>query len=147
MVEIEHSLKDEKKMILIYDGFRSHVQLQTLQFLGSKVVMCVALPSHNSHFLQPLVVSVFGFFKIKLRQEISRASRLHSTRDIFAVNSILTNAYSCSVNCLNIINGFVKTGLSKNNLRRTDVSGYLELIFRTVSLLKNLLKRFHQRKL
>ena len=52
-----------KKLLLLLDGYASHVQYSVLYLLHQNNVVVIGLPAHTSHVLQPLDVSVFSSFK------------------------------------------------------------------------------------
>lgn len=109
-------------MLLNFDDYRSHIQLFTLEFFNSHGVICVSLPSHMSHFVQPLDVSVFRSFKQKLRQGISRAYKIHQTFEIFDACSIISNAHIVSITRPNSTSIFVKPVFGTCIIRGTDES-------------------------
>ena len=57
------------------DGYAAHVQFKTLYLLMSNRILVLLLPSHLSHVLQPLDVSVFSACKSYLQREIFYAVR------------------------------------------------------------------------
>ena len=74
-----------------------HIQLEVLTLLRENNVHVVALPSHISHVLQPLDVSVFGPFKSKVQAERHKLSSHTSVLDVFGAASCLTIAYHSAV--------------------------------------------------
>lgn len=61
-------------VLLIYDGYKSHLGIKILNVLqkGGLIVYCI--PSHTIVLLQPSDVSLFGLFKACLRDEIHNAA-------------------------------------------------------------------------
>ena len=51
-----------RKVLLVLDGYRSHMTYQALRILRNGGVIVYALPAHTSGYTQPLDVSVFGTF-------------------------------------------------------------------------------------
>lgn len=60
LYETKHLRENGQKLLLVLDGYGSHVQFKTLQLLKENGVIIIALPSHTSHVLQPWDVSVFS---------------------------------------------------------------------------------------
>ena len=98
-------------MCLIYDGHSGHIQLEVVSLLRENRVHVVAFPSHTSHVLQPLDVSVFGPFKSRVQAELHKLSRHTRCIDVFDASMYLTTAYNASVTYGNIVHGFERTGL------------------------------------
>ena len=82
-------------MCVIYDGYSGHIQLEVLTLLQANRVHFVALPSHTSHVLKPLDVSVFGPFKSKVQADLHKLSRHARFIEVFGASMCLSTAYSC----------------------------------------------------
>ena len=68
-------LANQKPWVLICDGFGTHESLEILEFcLENNIILC-RLPSHTSHNLQPLDVSIFGPLKTAYRSQVERLER------------------------------------------------------------------------
>ena len=52
-----------RKMLLLYDGYRSHMMLRALEILHEGGVIAYALPAHTSGLTQPLDLSCFNVWK------------------------------------------------------------------------------------
>jgi hypothetical protein len=52
-----------RPLLLIIDGHASHISLKILNLLRSNQIICLMLPSHSTHALQPLDVVVFSSVK------------------------------------------------------------------------------------
>ena len=102
-------------MCLIYDGHSGHIQLEVVSLLRENRVHVVAFPSHTSHVLQPLDVSVFGPFKSRVQAQLHKLSRHTRCIDVFGASMCLTTAYNASVTYINILHGFKRTGLWVRN--------------------------------
>lgn len=91
-----HLRDDNKKMLLIMDGYRSNCGLDVLVYLESKEVICYALPYHTSGLTQPLDVGVFGPFKMywaeKLRLRVF-ADGTDQMYNMYDVCRLLTTTY------------------------------------------------------
>ena len=59
-----------RPIFLLYDGHTTHYPSPVIQEAKKHNIHMFVLPSHSSHFLQPLDVCVFGPFKRKLSQII-----------------------------------------------------------------------------
>jgi hypothetical protein len=53
----------QRPLLLVIDGHTSHVSLKILNLLRSNQIICLMLPSHCTHALQPLDVVVFSSVK------------------------------------------------------------------------------------
>ena len=60
----------KRPVLVLMDGYKSHWSARTLEFARSHGIFLFSLPSHTSHFLQPLDVTVFFLFKRILDQEL-----------------------------------------------------------------------------
>ena len=58
--------------LLIFDGLDSHITWQFIQFALAHRIICVCLPPHSTHLLQPLDVGVFS----QLNSEYSKVLAL-----------------------------------------------------------------------
>ena len=122
------SLPDERPVILIIDGHLSHVSYEVRQLARENNVTMLKLPSHLTHILQPLDVSVFKGMKAAWDTEVSTYTRLNRksvTKKDFA--SILGNVWK-KYDPQSGVNGFRKTGiipLDKNAIEK-DAQRYSE---------------------
>ena len=62
-LESKGGISNERRHLLILDGHNSHVTLEVVQKCREVRLDLLTLPSHTSHRLQPLDVSVFAPFK------------------------------------------------------------------------------------
>lgn len=53
----------ERKVLLLLDNHKSHLGIETLNFVKENGIVMLSFPPHCSHKLQPLDRSVFGPFK------------------------------------------------------------------------------------
>ena len=58
--------------LLLFDGHRSHLTAQFINFAVTNSILMVCLPPYTSHLLQPLNVGVFGPKAHYLSEEMSR---------------------------------------------------------------------------
>ncbi len=59
---------DGRKLLLTYDGYRSHMTIPVLELFKSSNIIVYCLPAHTSGKLQPLDLVVFGSFKNAMRR-------------------------------------------------------------------------------
>ena len=62
-----YGISEENRHLLVLDGHGSHVTLEVVQKAKSAGLDIITLPSHTSHRLQPLDVSIFKPFKVAFR--------------------------------------------------------------------------------
>ena len=67
MVRTRYGLSQENRHLLVLDGHGSHVTLEVVQKAKAEGLDIITLPSHTSHRLQPLDVSIFKPFKVAFR--------------------------------------------------------------------------------
>ena len=67
-LESRGGISPENRHLLIVDGHNSHVTLEVVKKSMEAGLDLVILPSHTSHHLQPLDVSVFAPFKRGFKQ-------------------------------------------------------------------------------
>lgn len=65
-----------RKVLLIYDGYRSHMSLAVLEFFKTIGDIVYALPAHTSGKTQPLDLVSFALFKTKLDELLSSVASL-----------------------------------------------------------------------
>ena len=106
------------KILLLMDGYRSHMRYKTLSFLHSANVIAYALPAHTSGVTQPLDVSVFGVSKSKLRDLVDGMPTAGAVNvyDQFDILKLVTAAYGKAFTRSNIASGFSKSGIYPANL-------------------------------
>ena len=62
-----YGISHKNRHLLLLDGHGSHVTLEVVQKAKSQGLDIITLPSHTSHRLQPLDVSIFKPFKVAFR--------------------------------------------------------------------------------
>lgn len=60
---LESLLPPERTQKLLLDRHFAHINLEAVKYGSDRDVHLFVLPAHTSHFLQPLDVAVYGFFK------------------------------------------------------------------------------------
>lgn len=109
--ETEPLRRNGNHILLVYDGYKCHIQYEVLSLFKTSRVVVIGLPAHTSHVLQPLDVSVFCSFKSVLQREFHRATRTKRILDCFDVGTIITASYYDAFTRRNIQDGFLRTGL------------------------------------
>lgn len=103
--------KDERPLLLIFDGHSTHVDLSVIEYVASDGLTIVKLPAHSSHVLQPLDCSTMKPLKDKWEDVVIKWQRLNIGLKLpkpeFA--RILTNIWN-EINPVIIQNGFRRTG-------------------------------------
>ena len=124
----QEKLMDEKPHILIMDQHFSHVyNLQFLKLMKANNVHVFALPSHTSHWLQPLDRGVFKSFKNAWSDEMrvftrNTAGRKLEKRDFFLV---FNKAWSRSMTVVNAQGAFRGSGIFPFNPNAIPKNAFL----------------------
>lgn len=104
-----------RKILLTYDGYRSHLGVKVLDTLRKGNVLCYCLPAHISGITQPLDVGIFGPFKAHLNKKMHHAAKAFTyedpTFDLFDLLQLMKDAYESSFTRQNICSAFAKSGL------------------------------------
>ena len=106
-----------RPVLLIADGHPSHISIDVIEKARVNNVHLLCLPSHTTHPLQPLDVSVFKPFKSNFnkacRELVNKnPGRVVTTNDI---TSLIAKAWPLSLTPVNIMSGFKKCGISPLN--------------------------------
>lgn len=106
----------ERPVLLVYDGHKTHVDLNVIDLLVAENITVLKLPAHSSHILQPLDCSTMKPMKDKWDSELVKWQRLHVGAKLpkqeFA--RIITNIWD-DLNPVIIQNGFRKAGICPLN--------------------------------
>jgi hypothetical protein len=100
------------KRLLILDGHSSHLTAEFDNFCKQSSIICLCMPAHASHLLQPLDVGVFGPLKRaygKLLEARMIAGNNHIDKEDFL--SLYPPARAEVFNSANICSGFAGAGL------------------------------------
>jgi DDE superfamily endonuclease len=102
-----------RKILLPYDGYRSHLAVEALEILVEAGIIVYALPTHTSGSTQRLDVAVFGTFKQALNDTIHSVSHTATAPvfDEFDFALMLKRAYEVAFKPDNIRAGFRRTGM------------------------------------
>lgn len=99
-------------LLLIMDGYSCHMSFITFSLLRENGIGLAGLPSHTSHELQPLDMSVFQPIKQEFKRLLSRHtvySKRDAHNDIFTIYEVLCQAYHKYLTSQNEISGFCRT--------------------------------------
>ena len=66
--EITDLTQNGRKVLLLYDGYRSHMSNEALKVLDDGNVLAFALPAHTSGTTQPLDVGIFNPFNANINR-------------------------------------------------------------------------------
>ena len=100
------------KRLLILDGHSSHESADFDTFCKENAIICLCMPPHTSHLLQPLDVGVFGPLKRaygKLTEGMMAAGNNHIDKEDFL--HLYPSAREKVFNQKNICSGFAGAGL------------------------------------
>ena len=61
--------------LLIFDRYASHVSNEFIKFVKANMIICLCLPPHSTHLLQPLDVSIFGPLKQNYKKLLAEKTR------------------------------------------------------------------------
>ena len=114
----EHFLKfvkptPEEPVLLIYDGHKSHVNIDISDWAIANNIKLFVLPAHTSHFLQPLDVACFGPLESFFTSRKHRLMKNHKNGllNCEEVCSLACKAYQDGLKPKNLVAGFRKTGI------------------------------------
>lgn len=117
----DHFLKHipaERPSVLFMDSHASHLSPALLSKAAENDIHLVTFPSHTTHLLQPLDVSVYKSLKSAFREEIYKFMKQNPQErpGRMDFNGLMTPAYLKSFSPSNIIGGFKKTGIFPFNI-------------------------------
>ena len=100
------------KRLLVLDGHASHQSMEFLAYCLENKIVCLYMPPHSSHLLQPLDVGCFGPLKKAYYQEIDSMIKNH----ILAIGKLdflaaFQKAHQKAMTRQNIIGAFRGSGL------------------------------------
>jgi len=104
---------NDRRVLLIFDGYRSHLSLSVLELFERNNIIVYALPAHTSGKSQPLDVVLFGSFKRALNNKMSDISSRDgmSNWDVFTLCSLMMSAYADAFTSKNVKAGFRRSGI------------------------------------
>ena len=100
-------------ILLIQDGHSSHITVELIESAKENNIHILCLPSHTTHLLQPLNVSVFSTFEHHIGRVLNIL--LHSSPGCVPtledIPNILYQAWPASMTAINFMSRFRKTGI------------------------------------
>lgn len=99
--------------LLLYDGHKSHVTLNIIDWAKENNIVLFVLPPHTSHVLQPLDVGCFGPFQNVYNHEKSKFMRENNSSTVpkHSLCKIACKAYNSSLTACNLQSSFRKCGI------------------------------------
>lgn len=102
-----------RPVLLIYDGHASHISIELIEKSRAHNIHLLCLPSHTTHLLQPLDLSVFKPLKTNYSKACKQLlaknpGRVITTNDIAG---LVAQAWPLSLTPVNIMSGFKKSGI------------------------------------
>ena len=115
----------ERKHLLLLDGHASHINYNVVNKATTYGIDIGLLPSHMTHRMQPLDVSIFKSFKcnfisIKERFINANASWANGSFDKTYLAELASNALKEALTVSNIQVGFIKIGIYPLNVHAMD---------------------------
>lgn len=108
------SRKPAGKVLLLLDGHATHCNsVEMLDYANENDIVLLSMPSHTSHYLQPLDRSVFKSLKIFFYEACRLWIRQHPGRRITRLQfgALLNQAWGKAASVENAISGFRATGV------------------------------------
>lgn len=105
--------ENERKVLLTYDGYQSHLSLNVLELLQSNNVIVYALPSHTSGKTQPCDCVLFSSSKHHVSQSLHNCvlANPDSVFDVYDFCSIIRHSYERAMTGENIRASIRRSGL------------------------------------
>ena len=113
--------------MLLLNGYYAHLQYKTLKLFRDNNIITIAVPSHSTHELQPLDVTVFGACKSFLQRELHRASKNKKPLIDFDIASIIRSAYSVAFVGPTIASAFIRCGVWSEETGGTNIDAVRHL--------------------
>lgn len=110
--------KPNGPVLLILDGHTSHTNsVEMLEFCEKNEIVLLCLPSHTTHYLQPLDRSFFKSLKSSYYYECNRYIKINPTKKItrYQFGKILGDSWNKSATVQNAVSGFRATGIMPFN--------------------------------
>ena len=106
-----------RKVLLVYDGYRSQMGLKVLEILSEGNIIAYALPAHTSGTMQTLGLHVFRSFKENLNTKIAQTGMhvVNMDLDTFDFLRLITAAYATSFTRDNVLKSFAASVISPFN--------------------------------
>ena len=117
----------QSPVLVMYDGHKSHVSINLIDWAKEENIILFVLPAHTSHILQPMDVGCFGPFESIYNNIAHKYMREHCGISITRNNicSIACKAYTKALSPENLQNSFRKAGICPFNPDIVDRSSFL----------------------
>ena len=105
--------QNSRKLLLLYDGYRSHMNIGALEILRVGGVIAYALPAHTTGVTRPPDLACFASWKQAYAEMITalRTVAAYKCFDVFRFAKFLNEAYKRTFTASNAIERFRKAGL------------------------------------
>jgi len=107
------SIPTTRPVLLLYDGHSSHISIEVIEKARKSDIHLLCLPSHGTHLLQPLDVSVMSSLKLHFskacKQFLSENPGCVITE--YDISRLLGKAWPQALCPSNVMSGFCKTGI------------------------------------
>lgn len=105
--------KPQGKVLLIVDGHTSHCNIETLEYAEANDVIIMSLPSHTTHYLQPLDRAVFKSLKSAYYSACQTWMKQNPSRQIkrLQFGKLLYDSWTKAAKPNNAISAFKSTGI------------------------------------
>ena len=102
-----------RKLLLTYDGYRSHMTLSVLDLFAKNNIIVYCLPANTSGMLQPIDLVVFSSFKNSLSVNIYSTVKPNEKHTItpYEYCDFMGRAYHSSFTRQNVVFSFRRAGL------------------------------------
>ena len=107
------NIPSARPVLLIYDGHASHISMDVIEKARKNDIHLLCLPSHCSHILQPLDVSIMSSLKLQFSKVCRRFLAKNPGRVITEQDlaGLLGEDWPLALTPSNIIAGFFKSGI------------------------------------
>ncbi|XP_033728933.1 uncharacterized protein LOC117318030 isoform X2 [Pecten maximus] len=110
----EECRKSGQYILMLYDGFRSHISLSVIEWAKAHNIILFVLPLHMSHVLQPENDSCFGPLLEMYESECQKHVETCEGESLITCNSIgeiACRAYTNALSPANLKSGFKQAGI------------------------------------
>ncbi|XP_062566908.1 uncharacterized protein LOC134229216 [Saccostrea cucullata] len=102
----------DQKILLLYDGHRSHFSPALIDWAIDQDIILYVLPPHTSHILQPMDVGCFGPFSKIYGNECHKFQRTHAgSVNKYNICNLACKAYTAALSPNNLRGAFRRTGI------------------------------------
>ena len=100
-------------VLIMYDGHRSHININLINWTKTQNLILFILPAHNSHVLQPLDIGCFGSFERIFNNASHKFMRDNCGKSITRYNicKLGSSAYIKALSPENLCSSFRKAGI------------------------------------